>query len=122
MFIDKGLVGGISMIANQFARANNPDLESYDPNTQQTYLMLLDCNNQYGWAMCQYLPTGGFQWVDNVGDDDWVNKIMQMDDEGDHGFIFEVDLEYPLELHDDHDTYPLAPEHVEIKSEMLSPY
>ena len=39
---------------------NNPDIESYDPYSKQTYLMLLDCNNQYGWAMCQYLPTGGF--------------------------------------------------------------
>ena len=33
-----------------------------------------------------------------------------------------MDLEYPEELHDLHDAYPLAPEHVEIKEEMLSDY
>ena len=33
-----------------------------------------------------------------------------------------MDLKYPEHLHDLHDAYPLAPEHVEIKEEMLSDY
>ena len=33
-----------------------------------------------------------------------------------------MDLEYPKELHDKHDIFPLAPEHLDIKKEMLSSY
>ena len=82
--------------------------------------MLVDCNNQYGWAMSQYLPTGGFEWVNA---EDWTTeKIMNLEDEEEVGYIFEVDLNYPKELHDTHDTYPLAPEHLDIQEEMLSEY
>ena len=45
-----------------------------------------------------------------------------MKDQADKGFIFEVDLDYPEQLHDLHDTYPLAPEHVKVNDGMLSTY
>jgi hypothetical protein len=51
-----------------------------------------------------------------------VRKIMNLEDEAEMGYIFEVDIEYPKELHDKHDTYPLAPEHLDIKEDILSPY
>ena len=44
-----------------------------------------------------------------------------MGDEG-RGMVLEVDMEYPEELHDIHNGYPLAPERKEIKKEMLSDY
>ena len=36
--------------------------------------------------------------------------------------MLEVHLEYPQELHDHHNEYPLAPEKVKVTEEMLSPY
>ena len=38
------------------------------------------------------------------------------------GYIFEVDLEYPDELHELHNDYPLAPEKLAVSSDMLSKY
>ena len=38
------------------------------------------------------------------------------------GYFLEVDLEYPDELHELHNYYPLAPEKLAIFSDMLSHY
>ena len=51
IFIDKGLLGGISMVGNQYSKANNPELgeENYDPTKPKSYIMVLDCNNQVSY-------------------------------------------------------------------------
>ena len=41
---------------------------------------------------------------------------------GDKGCIIECDLEYPENLHDKHNMYPLAPKKILVKKDMLSPY
>merc|ERR1712168_1643433 len=122
LFIDNGVIGGISLISNHYAKANSPGLPDYNPNEPNSYLMLLDCNNQYGWAMSEYLPYSGFEWLEVPPVENWESKILGMKDQADKGFFFEVDLDYPEELHDLHDTYPLAPEHVKVNDGMLSTY
>jgi hypothetical protein len=41
-------------------------------------------------------------------------------DDSEEGFILEVDLDYPPELHDLHNEYPLAPEKMKVAENMLS--
>ena len=119
-FIEKGMRGGISYIANRYGKANNKYMKEYDEKAPSKYIMYLDANNLYGWAMSQYLPTGGFKWLTEKQ----INKInlAQYNEDSNKGLILEVDLEYPKELHDLHNDYPLGPEKVKITDNMLSGY
>ena len=79
-----------------------------------------DANNLYGWAMKRYLPHSGFNWLCEKE----INSFCldSISENSSVGYILEVDLEYLSELHDSHNDYPLAPEKLEISSDMLSKY
>ena len=135
LFIEKGMRGGISYIAKRYCKANNKYVKGYDASKGDIFIMYFDANNLYGWAMMQYLPYGGFKWMNKEEIDDFhftsvicdsceaseasetsrANKMSE-------GSIFEVELEYPHNLHNFHIDYPLAPEKLRVKSDMLSKY
>jgi len=114
--VEKGMRGGISSINHRHATANHPRMEDYDINEKIRTLVYLDANALYSWAMSQFLPMKGFRWVSANID------IMNIPENSKLGYILEVDLEYPYKLHDTHNSYPLAPEHLEITNDMLSPF
>ena len=120
LFIEKGMRGGISMVSKRHARANNPAVEGYDPEKSNSHILYLDANNLYGWAMSQPLPTGGFQWVEDC--DRLADSVKNLPADGAEGYILEVDLEYPQGLHDEHNSYPLAPERMVVQKEWMSDY
>ena len=131
LMVEKGIRGGVFMISNRYGKANNkymgeptpPRLmlnsiiyilnlitplkvpminTSYDPSKPSKYLAYLDANNLYGAAMSMKLPTHGFKWMNNYELNHWEK----------YPCFLEVDLEYPNELHDLHNDYPLAPERI----------
>ena len=103
LMIEKGIRGGVSMISNRHAKANNKYMgESFIDTMISIYIMYLDANNLYGWAMSKPLPTHGFEWM----------KVDELETWELHSCILEVDLEYPKNLHDLHNDYPLAPEQI----------
>ena len=117
-FIEKGMRGGISTITHRHAVANNKYMKNYDPEKESSYIPYLDANNLYGWAMSQKLPTGDFRWIPSP---EYIN-LDSYDENSAKGLILEVDLEYPPELHRLHNDYPLAPEKMVVREEMLSDY
>ena len=82
--------------------------------------MYFDVDNLYGWAMTQYLPYGNFKWMTKKEINDFDLGLIK--ESSLNGYILEVDLKYPSELHDFHNDYPLAPEKFKINSNMLSKY
>lgn len=104
-FIKSGIRGGISQCSNRYAKANNQFMDDFDEEKPKSYLTYLDANNLYGWAMSQYLPTGGFEWVSTDTNFDVLET-------SEFGYILEVDLEYPNDLHDSHSDLPLCPENI----------
>ena len=119
-FIEKGMRGGTSYIVNRYGKANNRYMKTYDEKAPSKYIMYLDANNLYGWAMSQYLPNGGFRWMTEKQ----INNInlSKYSENSKKGLILEVDLAYPKELHDLHNDYPLAPEKIKVNKDMLSNY
>ena len=118
LIIEKGLRGGISYIAKRQAKANIKHMNDYDPKKQSTFISYLDTNNLYGWAMSEYLPYEEFKWLKNADKID----IMSINEKSPFGYLLEVNLEYPDELHELHNDYPLAPETLTVFSDMLSKY
>ena len=121
LMIEKGVRGGVSTIVTRYDKANNKYMSDYDPKEKSVYLLDLDANNLYGWAMSQPLPTDTFTWVSKEDLDELSIKVMELEKNAPSGYILEVDLEIPKDKHDYFNHYVPAPEHMEITKDMLSP-
>ena len=107
---ERGIRGGITQAVRKYALANNKYMgDRFNPNEDTTYLQYLDANNLYGWAMSQPLPTGEFKWVDVNH-----NEISELATQTDKGYLLEVDVSYPKELHNQHNDLPFMCERMEI--------
>ena len=116
--IEKGLRGGVCQVSRKHVTANNKYMKTYNKDVVSSYISYLDANNLYGVGMTQKLPYAYFQWSDDMhGAEDVLNYTN-----GDYGYILDVDLVYPKELHDLHADYPLAPENMCVSADMVSDF
>ena len=100
-------------ISKRYSEAKNKYMKDFNPNNKSKFIQYLDANNLYGWAMTEKLPIHGFEWLnENKLSINNVIKILNKNITN-HGYVFEVDLEYPKELWKHHNNYPLAPERIE---------
>ena len=114
--IEAGLRGGMTQTTCKKVEANNKYMgEDYDKNKESSYIFYGDANNLYGLSMIQKLPYKNLKWDDTLKEEDIINYKNN-----NIGYILEVDLEYPKELHDLHNDYPMAPEVMNVKADMLS--
>ena len=75
--------------------------------------MFWDFNSLYGWAMSQNLPVDGFELRK---DRFTINEefMLEYDVDSDIGYILEVDVKYPKEVHELHNDFPFLPEKMKI--------
>ena len=120
LMIENSMRGGIATISNRHASANNPHVEGYDETKPTTFITYLDANNLYGGAMSEPLPTGNFHFLSQPEIDAF--DLSSIPPDGDIGYIVECDLQYPAHLHDLHNDYPMAADHLVVNRDMLSPF
>jgi hypothetical protein len=117
--LQDNLRGGVAMITKRHAEANNKYMGAqYDASKPSSYLMYLDANNLYGWAMSEPMPISDFRWLTEAewSTIDWAQQSVDQET----GYVVECDLAYPPELHQQHNDYPLAPERLTVTPVMLS--
>jgi len=128
MFLSLGYVSTGSLRA---CSGNNPYMgHEYDRNKARSYVLYLDANNLYGKAMSSYLPTHGYEWVDNNPgtnlpmlaeiQHDPTSFIQGLSLEDSHGYLFEVDMDVPPNLHDKLNDLPPAPSRRSLDTDVLS--
>ena len=110
LMFERGIRGGITQAVRKYASANNKYMgDRFNPKSESSYLQYLDMNNLYGWAMSQPLPAGGLKWVDVN-----PNEISELATRTEKGYLLEVDVSYPKELHNPHNDLPFMCERMEI--------
>lgn len=131
-FFARAVRGGCSDSMLRYSKVNNPHMESpgdFDPSKPQTYLLYLDANNLYGWSMSQALPYANFEWLggmyvdymNNLNDnyEFFMKSFLNTLGNGKGAFIM-CDLEFPANVHDKMNWYPLAPESACVPEEWIS--
>ena len=114
LFVEAGMRGGVACVSKRLTETS----DAVDENGFREFLLYLDANNLYGWAMSQPLPTGNYHWLSEEEVTNFDLNAWTAD--GPCGCLIEVDADVPDELHDMLADYPPAPEKKRIVYEMLS--
>ena len=81
---------------HRYAKANNKYMKNFNKDIISSYLMYLDANNLYGWAMFQKLPINGFKWVEKSKLSRFNERfIKNYNESSDIGYFLNVDVNYP---------------------------
>lgn len=127
LMVEQGIRGGMSgvlgdrkvdVLGKNFV--TNPSIDK--DAAEQEWLLYIDCNNLYGWAMSQKMPTGGFSWLNETQQNDLERNIRDnlICGDEDLGYILDVDLTVPKSTR--FENFPIAPEKKVITEEQLSAY
>ena len=113
LLFEKGIRGGMCNAVCKYVKANNKYMKNYDKTKESIFLMYVDANNLYGWAMSEKLPVDKFTWETDLSifTSDFIKNY---DSHSDMGYIFYVDIIYPKELYELHKDLPFLPDRMEV--------
>ena len=104
--VENMMRGAVSSICEQrLFQAKNCYMPNYDASKPSTYALMPDANNLYGGVMQKdYLPLKDFALDAHIT----LDEILKVSSTAQYGYIVEVDMDYPPEIHGAHQDYPLA--------------
>ena len=113
LMVEEGKRGGICHAMHRYAKGNNKYMKDYNKDEEVSFLEYLNANNLYDWAMSEPLPVDGFDRIKDLSkiDEDFIKDY---DEDSDKGYILEVDVKYPKNLHDLHSNLSFSPERMKI--------
>jgi hypothetical protein len=114
LMCENNIRGGVSFVNERWV-----DL---DQEEQDSNLLYVDFNNLYGFAQLQRLPIGEFEFCSSSEITRVSKDLPNLTADSDIGYILEVDLSYPENLHDLHSSFPLVAEQVTFTADDLSAY
>lgn len=114
LFVERNIRGGLSFISQRLVEVERDE--------KMKEILFVDANNLYGQSMSGFLPFNNFKWMEDSQFRDTDIDWKTINTQGEDGFILEVDLAYPEHLHEEHNSFPLAPQKLKVNLEMLSPY
>ncbi|XP_071579131.1 uncharacterized protein [Temnothorax nylanderi] len=104
MFVKRGIRGGLSQCSLRYARAKNRHVPTYDSSSHYvSHVLRREQSVRLGYG--RIAAVRDFQWLDDPENFD----VTTVPTDSEVGYILEVDLEYPPELHDAHADLPLCP-------------
>ena len=113
LIVENGIRGGICHAIHRYAKANKKYMTDYNKDEEESFLEYLGANNLNGWTISEPLPVDGFGWIKDLSkiDEDFIKNYNK---DSDKGYILEVDVKYPKNLHDLHSDLPFLPERMKI--------
>jgi hypothetical protein len=111
-FFNSGIRGGICQSTIKNIKANHEFLENYNPSIEKNYPIMLDVNNQYGKVLQGNLPLNNFRFLDSASIENF--DLNGAENDQNTGYVLEVDIDYPNEIHDKHNFFPFLPKNEKI--------
>ena len=111
--VEKGIRGWITQATKRYVKAKNKYMKDlYNPDEESVYLEYMDANNLYGWAIINNLPTHRF--LQKKAEDFTPEKIDELVKKERRGYLLEVHVKHPKELHKNHNELPFLAKRMKI--------
>ena len=102
----------------RYKKTNN-ELVEYKPHQRKNYILPLDVINLYRCILCLTLPSCNFSWLNREETETF--NILNTRADSEVGYIIEAVINYPDSSMDSHNNFPLAPEHLILTDDYLTP-
>ena len=111
--VEKVIMGGTCHVILRYAKANNKYMKDYNKDEEESFLQYVMLITLMDLQRIQPLSVDGFEWIEDLSkiDEDFIKNYNE---DSDKGYIIEIDVEYPKNVHDLHSDLPFLPKRLKI--------